>query len=53
MLITSIGGLAAFLVPTVHAVLASAVIVWGIVMIILGYVLPPKLVAYLGILLPW
>ena len=51
--LTTTGGLAAFLAPTEHAVLASAVIVWGIVMIILGYVLPPKLVAYLGILLPW
>ena len=48
-----IGGLAAYLAPNEQAVLASAVIVCGIVLIILGYVLPPKLVAYLGILLPW
>ena len=48
-----IGGLAAYLAPTEHAALASAVIVCGLTMIILGYVLPPKLVAHLGILLPW
>ena len=48
-----IGGSAAYVSPTEHAVLASAVIFWGITMIILGYVLPPKPVAHLGILLPW
>jgi Na+/melibiose symporter-like transporter len=48
-----IGGLAAYLVPMGQAVLASAVIVWGITIVILGYMLPPKLVAFLGILLPW
>lgn len=48
-----IGGLAAYFAPTEQPVLASTVIVWGAAMIILGYVLPPKIVAHLGILLPW
>ncbi len=49
----AIGGIAAYLVPTEQAVLASALIVGGVVLVILGYVLPAKLVAHLGILLPW
>jgi Na+/melibiose symporter-like transporter len=49
----TIGGIAAYLAPTEYAVLASTVIVAGVVLLILGYVLPPKLVAFLGILLPW
>jgi len=49
----TIGGIAAYLAPTEHAVLASTVIVGGVVLIILGYVLPPKLVPFFGILLPW
>jgi hypothetical protein len=48
-----IGGLAAYFDPMAQAVIASVIIVWGITMVILGYVLPPKLVAHLGILLPW
>lgn len=51
--LVAIGGLAAYFDPMEQAVLASAVIVWGIAMIVLGCLLPPKFVAYLGILLPW
>ena len=48
-----IGGIAAFVAAADSALLASVLIVIGIVMIILGFILPPKLVAHLGFFIPW
>jgi hypothetical protein len=48
-----IGGLAAYYDASKEAVLASTLIVTGAAIVVLGFILPRKWVAYLGILLPW
>ena len=48
-----VGGLAAYFAPDESILIYSTMIVGGFTMIVLGYVLPPRLVAHFGILLPW
>lgn len=48
-----IGFVALLMAGSEFALLASAMVVIGMVSVILGFALPPKLVAHMGFLLPW